>query len=462
MSNKTSQSKVKHSYQSALSIFVKGASKAEGIVHRNSGLHFRRISGEARLAGIPATPHHDLVFRGGRTLPHLTYVNFYVADKTDAGAPAWDANDIHNIDSSLALAMSDKGLNNVLAQYFGGQAPTAIFAKRRILQGTAPKVISRGDIDHLIQSANISGFDLDTTIFNFLLPRGTVLTDDAAPSGGELKKVGDATKGKARKAEPAAQHPIVDKDEDEKASSLEGLGGYHGSVHLGGKKVYFAVGVFSEKRPDGTENGIVAFDEPWKNVVATFYHELCEARTDADVEEANNTGNEALIGWTSPQGEEIGDFPVFEDPSLSLVFAEVTLTGSTQKVPIQLMYSNAVHGPEGPVPQPHKAAKNSLQVSAGATPLARRAISRAFIAHGGKHGGSVAQRVFAVLNDLGPTVPVLSDRTIGDLGLVSDEVRAAMNDEFFPGQTTGLSEEQVTDDITVRALTIEINTLLGN
>jgi hypothetical protein len=80
----------------------------------------------------------------------------------------------------------------------------------------------------------------------------------------------------------------------------------------------------------------------------------------------------------------------------------------------------------------------------------------------GQHGGSVAQRVFAVLNDLEPKVSVLSGRTIGDLGLVSDEVRAAMNDEFFPGQGNGLSEEQVTDAITVQALTIEINELLGN
>jgi hypothetical protein len=78
-----------------------------------------------------------------------------------------------------------------------------------------------------------------------------------------------------------------------------------------------------------------------------------------------------------------------------------------------------------------------------------------------RHDGSVADRVFAVLNELRPVVPVLPDRTIGALGLVADEVRAAMNDEFFPGQNKGLSEEQVTDATTVRTLTIEINDLLG-
>jgi hypothetical protein len=37
---------------------------------------------------------------------------------------------------------------------------------------------------------------------------------------------------------------------------------------------------------------IVVFDQPWKNVVATFYHELNEARTDADVEDAIRAGND--------------------------------------------------------------------------------------------------------------------------------------------------------------------------
>ena len=49
---------------------------------------------------------------------------------------------------------------------------------------------------------------------------------------------------------------------------------------LGPRESTYSVGVFSEGN-----NGIVAFNNSWKNVVATFYHELVEARTDADVEE---------------------------------------------------------------------------------------------------------------------------------------------------------------------------------
>jgi hypothetical protein len=120
-----------------------------------------------------------------------------------------------------------------------------------------------------------------------------------------------------------------------------------------GQVLYYAVGVFSEVRPDGSNNGIPVFDAPWKNVVATFYHELNEARTDPDVEEANRTGSISVVGWTSNQGEECGDFPVFESDPLTLVFQEVPLTNGNGTVPVQFQYSNAVHGPEGPIPQPH-------------------------------------------------------------------------------------------------------------
>jgi hypothetical protein len=50
--------------------------------------------------------------------------------------------------------------------------------------------------------------------------------------------------------------------------------------------------------------------------VATFYHELNEARTDADVEDAIRVGNSpnpnSFLGWISDQGEECGDYPVSE------------------------------------------------------------------------------------------------------------------------------------------------------
>lgn len=192
--------------------------------------------------------------------------------------------------------------------------------------------------------------DLSSTVVNLLLPRGTVLTTDESPTSvlgiGELMV---ADQGKWRR-NPAI--PLEDT-----ASSTDGLGGYHGSIHQTmsgiGVTIYYAIGAYSERRPDGTHNGIPAFTEPWKSVVATFYHELNEARTDPDVEDAIRTGKLQFAGWTSARGEEVGDAPIRTSSGAAPVFKEVTLTDGSGTVPIQFMYSNAVHGPEGPIPNVH-------------------------------------------------------------------------------------------------------------
>ena len=118
-------------------------------------------------------------------------------------------------------------------------------------------------------------------------------------------------------------------------------------------------------------NGIPVFDQPWKNVVATFYHELNEARTDADVEDAIRAGNSpnanSFLGWISDQGEECGDYPVSEaGGNLTEVFQEVELTDKSGTVPVQFMYSDAAHGPEGPIAQANPPV-NSLQRSVGSS-----------------------------------------------------------------------------------------------
>ena len=154
---------------------------------------------------------------------------------------------------------------------------------------------------------------------------------------------------------------LVDGDSGEGGNpvdSTHGLGGYHGSVHvrrgaLTRETVYYAVAVYSKG-----ENGIVAFDESWKNVCATLYHELCEIRTDPDVEDAIRAGAtpaaERLLGWYSPRGGEIGDVPMAEaQGSIELVMREVPLADGSGTVPVQLMWSNAVSGPEGPISRPH-------------------------------------------------------------------------------------------------------------
>jgi hypothetical protein len=283
-------------------------------------------AGEVLAPGIRRHPRFDLVDHGGKTIPSLTYVSFYLG-----GAAQWAQSDVDSIDSALAGAMTDSALNEIVGQYFGGQAPTTNPQPSQVLDLQPPANTDKSAVEQVVgqlqSNGNLAGADLSLTVANLMLPPGTVLLD----SGGALERQGL---------------------DEEAADSLHGLGGYHGSVHLDGGVVYYAVGVYSQTLAGGQDNGIVAFADPWKNVVATFYHELNEARTDADVEDAIRAGSdpqaESFLGWTARQGYEVGDFPVFEaQGDLALVFKEVPLAaGGT--APIQLLWSNRVHGPEQP------------------------------------------------------------------------------------------------------------------
>jgi hypothetical protein len=313
-----------------LKVFVKGGSRAEYICRMYAArgepsIKEKQTEAEAAAAGFTPRPALNLRDHGGKIITDLVYTNFFV------GGSAWNQQDRDNIDQSLAKAMSDQGLNNVLIQYFrGAQEITSTFRPSRLLQGAPPASISQTEVEQLVQRLHdddsLNGFDFGSTVFNFMLPRGTVLTIDD---------------GSGDEARPGA---VRTGETEEKANSLNGLGGFHGSVRNGRARIYYAVGVFSEGG-----NGIVAFDQSWKNVVATFYHELIEARTDADVEE-----NE--VAWVNDEqpGEEIGDIPMsLAGGNLSKVMKEVRLADGSGTVPIQLMWSNAVGAPEGPIARPH-------------------------------------------------------------------------------------------------------------
>jgi hypothetical protein len=330
-------------------------SAAERFFRERGGLPgLEEIEPEAIAPGVRPSPRHDLRFHGGKIIPDLTYTNLYVG-----GSSSWLQSDIQNIDQTLAAAMSDPHLNNVMVQYFHGRPITTTFKPSQILSGSKPSAFSQGDVEALISQLHAQGrlasFDLSSTVFNFMLPSGTILNTNTAPTqkrgGGEPAARESAARAKGGGPENPV-HP------EEEASSLGGLGGYHGSVHVSNDTLYYAVGVFSETLSNGRSNGIVAFGQPWKNVVATFYHELNEARTDADVEDAIKAGNDPsggrFLGWVSRQGEECGDFPMAEvGPHLRRVMKQVLLTDGSRTVPVQFQYSNSVHGPEGPIAAPH-------------------------------------------------------------------------------------------------------------
>jgi hypothetical protein len=273
---------------------------------------------DAIAHGIPSDPSADLIFHGGKTVPQMEFQNIFLG-----GQAAWLASDIDSIDTAITLAMHDRRLNNVVAQFFdGGVSLTCDPRPLLVLEEPKPQVLDEPDVQQmvarLLRERKLSDNDLGTVIFNLVLPHGTVL------------KLG-------------------------KDNSLDGLGGYHGSVRIGPSQfAYYSANVFSQKLPNGRVNGIPAFDASWKDVVGTLYHEMNEFRTDADVREAIDTGEDGLLGWMGQQGE-IGDQPIAAAGAagnLSLVFQEILSSAGGGRVPVQFLYSNAAHGAEGPIAQP--------------------------------------------------------------------------------------------------------------
>ena len=268
--------------------------------------------------GIEPSPLDDLIFHGGKVVAQMGFQNIYLGSASD-----WQPRDIALIDAAITKAMQDPRLNNVMRQYFPGASLSCDVVSSIVAGDRKPASMGEADVQAkvaaMFQAGQIGRQDLDATIFNLVLPPGTILSLDSA-------------------------------------TSTDGLGGYHGSIHVGtgARKttLYYSANVYSQVLADGGQNGIVAFDEPWKNVVATLYHELNEFRTDADVKDAIESGNNDLLGWMSRQGRECGDQPIFVATALSQVFQEVLTADATMRVPVQFMYSNRVHGAEGPIDTP--------------------------------------------------------------------------------------------------------------
>ena len=284
--------------------------------------------------GFQPQPSWNLRNFGGPTISELIFVNRYVG-----GAASWTVEDMTQIDQALSAAMRDLGLQSVIAQYYPGEGVTSTMLTSAVHDGSVLGTVYKDTAEtlamQLYDEGVLTGADTSKSVINIMLPQGVVLSDDFSP-GFQPPAGQEETTARRRRG-------VIRIGADDAADSKHGLGGYHGSIHPpSGGEIYYAIGVYSEG-----DNGIVAFDQPWKNVVATFYHELNEARTDAAVEDVNATGNDNLLGWYSPTGQgEIGDLPINAcGGDLSLVFKEVPLADGTGTVPIQLMWSNQDDGP---------------------------------------------------------------------------------------------------------------------
>jgi hypothetical protein len=275
------------------------------------------IDRKALAPGVSASPRDDLVFRGGKTLPQMGFQNIYLGRSSDF-APG----DVESIDSAITRLMRDEELKRIIQQYFPGKTLTYDVAPSVILDENRPNEMDEPDVQNkiidLLDRNLILATDHDRTCFNLVLPPDTIL------------KLGGS-------------------------SSERGLGGYHGSVHFsrGGqvRTLYYSANVYSAIR-SGRRNGIPFFRTPWKNVVCTLYHELCETQTDPDVGDAIRQNDRRFIGFNSDRdGKEIGDQPIAAN-SLDRVFKEVLTLPGPSPTPVQFMYSNKVHGAEGPDEKP--------------------------------------------------------------------------------------------------------------
>ena len=306
--------------QYPMRIQARQGSLAEKMYYVRSALPSAWQMPAAIAPGISPAPLEDLIFHGGKIVPQMEFQNIYLG-----GAPSWGNGDIESIDGAINLAMRDKRLNNVMSQYFHQARLSCEMRESFIDDGANLKQLGESDVKAIMerlfddQRNLIKRTDLGSTIFNLILPAGVIL------------KLGNS-------------------------SSSSGLGGYHGSLHIkrSGKAItlYYSANVYSEMQKDGKENGISAFDKPWKNIVGTLYHEINEFRTDADVDDAIQNNSNDFLGWNSRNGHEVGDQPIFAAAHLKQVFKEVQTAGK-KRIPIQLMYSNAVHGAEGPIAEPH-------------------------------------------------------------------------------------------------------------
>lgn len=330
----------------AMRIQARPGSPVEKSHYVNSSLPGQAWPNPKAIAdGIVPSPLDDLIFHGGRVVPQMGFQNIYLGSAAD-----WATSDIALIDAAITRAMQDRRLNDIMGQYFPGTRvscdakPSVMLHDAKPVQLDEPDV--QGKVVQLFNASILGAQDLGTTVFNLLLPPGTVL------------KMGTA-------------------------SSPDGLGGYHGSVHAqrNGKSVtlYYSANVYSQMLADRTQNGIVAFDQSWKNVVATLYHELNEFRTDADVKDAIESTNNDFLGWMSRQGRECGDQPIAVATSLSEVFQEVLAAVGGARIPVQFMYSNRVHGAEAPDAAAPGAAASSADAATAAAGPASDPATRAFM-----------------------------------------------------------------------------------
>jgi hypothetical protein len=132
---------------------------------------------------------------------------------------------------AISAVKSDRNLNNVIQQYFKENI-TNTFKGSSILDQIHLKTFSKSDVEKVVlefyKQKRFDSYDLDNTIFNFILPRWTTLSDsiESQVLAKTINTKTINTKATSNQTSDQGFIPV----EVETSDSLNGLGRYHGSV----------------------------------------------------------------------------------------------------------------------------------------------------------------------------------------------------------------------------------------
>jgi len=199
------------------------------------------------LGATPAAAQssHTATFHGGKVLKNPVYTPIYYGQYWTTAQGKKDV--AHN--DAFAKEFGTSEGNQILHQYGTGDGS---FGGSTTVNVTNPKKVTEAQVQKIVkdQLAKGSVKKNDQGIYTVMLPPGTVLD-----AGGGV-------------------------------TSLNGLGGFHGSYNdASGKKVYYAVIAYSKGN-----NGIDFTGNAQDNISITQSHEWREASTDPDV-------NNGTLGW---------------------------------------------------------------------------------------------------------------------------------------------------------------------
>ena len=233
----------------------------------------------------------DVKYYGGKVLNQFQVENVYYGSYYNSSAGKADA--AYN-DGFMKQYVDNKDATSIWHQYgvdhgtFGGST----VVNKSVRSG---QTISKRTLESLVKKlASADPQSGNNKIYNITLPPGAVLSDGSA-------------------------------------TSKQGLGGFHGSVTVNGKQVYYSAICDSSG-----SNGIDFTGDARKNVTITESHEISEAVTDPDVEVASKTNDYSKLGWMDLNNGEIGDMEVNDAaPGTPLS----TMYGSSNGYDVQKIWS---------------------------------------------------------------------------------------------------------------------------